>query len=124
MTTSWQLEAAPRSAPLARRMVSHGLRQAGWSERGVTDAELVTSELISNAVRHGGPPIELGLRVAARWCRIEVSDGSGTPLPASRRRPALDELGGRGLLILDALSSRWGVQPLPAGKRVWVELTV
>ncbi|GAA2421799.1 hypothetical protein GCM10010405_00040 [Streptomyces macrosporus] len=96
----------------------------GW---GITEREeevrLCVSELATNAVRHGAPPgrgFRVRLEVPERGVlRVEVHDsGAGRPWV---RRPAPDEEGGRGLLLVDALADVWGVRERGPGKAVWCE---
>lgn len=95
-----------------------------WSLPGVVEPLLlVVSELVSNAVRHGRPPVELLLRRVGRGVRVDVHDES----PAFGGWPASDSVfghldagGGRGLLIIDAVTLDHGVDQIPDdGKRVW-----
>ncbi|MGW0177971.1 ATP-binding protein [Nocardia sp. NPDC003345] len=84
----------------------------------VCDAVQVSDELISNAVRHTRGPCTCRLRVDSGRFGVEVRDGS--PAPARIRPP--DDTGGRGLLLVSRLSTRWGVNYHPGGKTVWAEL--
>jgi anti-sigma regulatory factor (Ser/Thr protein kinase) len=85
------------------------------------DAALVLSELVGNAVRHAeGVTMQVRLRRTADVLRIAVQDGSTAP-PAPRDASFEDE-SGRGMRIIEALSSRWGCEPLPGGKVVWAEV--
>lgn len=78
--------------------------------------ELVVSELVTNAIRYGEPPIRLRLiRDTALIC--EVSDSSNTA-PHLRRARAFDE-GGRGLLLVAQLTQGWGTRHTPHGKTIW-----
>jgi anti-sigma regulatory factor (Ser/Thr protein kinase) len=81
---------------------------------------LVLTEMVTNSVRHGSAPVTVDLVETAPTLMVCVSDGSSsTPLRPTAR--AGDE-GGRGLTILDELTSRWGVWPNPGGgKTVWCE---
>ena len=91
-----------------------------WADDGIrADAALLLTEVVANCVRHARSPMQIRLTVEHDLLRAEVRDGSAlNPLP---REP--DEHGGRGVLILDALASRWGVFGHPgAGKTVWFEL--
>lgn len=86
------------------------------------DAVLVVSELVTNAVKHTDTIL---LRVTVNRpephvIRIEVSDRS--PQPPTPRCPGDTEEGGRGLALVEALTSRWGTEPTRKGKRVWGEL--
>lgn len=86
------------------------------------DAALVVSELVGNAVIHGRPPIEVRVSRRPGGLRIDVRDsGDGTVVPARRSEPP--DQGGLGLRVVAHLATRWGSDPLPDGKSVWVELT-
>jgi anti-sigma regulatory factor (Ser/Thr protein kinase) len=82
---------------------------------------LLTSELVSNAIRHGGAEsIELCFGVASAHVRVEVADtGHGFAGPLLPRDPS--RVGGWGLFIVDELASRWGVME-GRGTRVWFEI--
>ncbi len=86
------------------------------------DALLLVSELVTNAVRYGGPPVELAVECDGTGLQVGVRDGSRTlPVP---RVPALDDESGRGFVLLEQLTDRWGVDPHeePVGKEVWFVL--
>ncbi|MBC7374701.1 MAG: ATP-binding protein [Frankiales bacterium] len=88
----------------------------------VDDAALLVTELASNALRHGGPGVDLWLRPAeGGGLRAEVVDGYATSLPRVQD-PDHDAEGGRGLLLVSALARSWGTDRLSAGKRVWFEI--
>jgi anti-sigma regulatory factor (Ser/Thr protein kinase) len=86
---------------------------------------LLVSELVSNAVQHGGPhgpDSSLGLMIEQHsgGVRVEVTDaGSGDPCPGGG---AIDRPSGRGLFLVEALASRWGFNRMAVGKTVWFEL--
>lgn len=85
------------------------------------DARLLISELVSNAVRHGSPPIttEIECRGSA-GLHVRVSDAApGAPVV---RDADDDAVSGRGMRLVDLLSSAWGVEPGQAGKAVWFQL--
>ena len=85
------------------------------------DAVLVLGELVGTAVRHAeGDRLQVQLRRTGDLLRIAVRDGSPTG-PVPREADVEDETG-RGLLIIDALSDRWGWQPRPGGKVVWADV--
>jgi hypothetical protein len=95
---------------------------AGWDAAHFEEAGgLVLSELVSNAVRHGGTGIEVRLQLAAGRFLIEVHDGGGgvpRVVPPERRT-----VGGNGLDIVSRLSESWGVSPDGnGGKSVWCVL--
>ena len=97
---------------------------SGLDEDAIFALELVVSELVTNAIRHGAGPITLILSGAPDGIRVGVDDrGAGRPTPrvASVRAP-----GGRGLRLVDRLSSDWGVDAHSEGegKTVWAVVAV
>lgn len=85
--------------------------------------ELLASELLANAVVHGGEssPIGVQVRHTATTVRVSVSDGGTTSPVVLRREPSAPS--GRGMAIVEAMSTRWGVDEHAAGgKTVWFEL--
>lgn len=113
------LPAEPRSAGQARRFVGAALHQLG-QERHSDTTELLVSELVTNAVLHSRSAVGIRISAGASMIRVEVSDHS-TVLP-TRRGFATDAATGRGLELVEILSSRWGVDQRPDGKVVWFEL--
>lgn len=88
----------------------------------VADAELLTSELVSNAVMHGAPPLSLSVSGDDRHLTIQVSDGSEA-LPRFPAGDAAQDVGnGRGLRIVQLLANTWGTGVTPGGKTVWFRL--
>jgi anti-sigma regulatory factor (Ser/Thr protein kinase) len=89
----------------------------------VSDAELLTSEIVSNAVKHAylDPSQKIVLRVVMdERLRIEVAD-PGPPFEADLRRRS-SGTSGWGLFLIEAIATSWGVEPEGAGKKVWFEL--
>ena len=117
------IAAEPQSVGVARTFVAEALRARDAEPEVVQRATLLTSELVTNAVLHGRPPIQLRLRLSARHAVIEVYDGTAV-LPR-RMRPTPDDEHGRGLQVVASLADRWGTRPLPHGTSVWctVELS-
>ncbi|MDH6139491.1 MULTISPECIES: ATP-binding protein [Kitasatospora] len=106
-------------APLRARL-REALADWGLAELADT-AELLASELVTNALLHTGTGARLAAAVTSEnRLRIEVSDG-GTGLPRPRAADA-DATGGRGLLLVDALADDWGVRLRASGKVTWFEL--
>ncbi|HEX5118169.1 MAG TPA: ATP-binding protein [Pseudonocardiaceae bacterium] len=119
--TSTQLPAGTMAVPAARRFTSDVLH--GWQVTAGTReiVELVVSELVGNAVQHGDGIAAFGLAMGADVIRIEVVDSSSdlpvlfSPEPVGDRH--------RGLLIVAAVSTRWGTRrEAGGGKTVWAEL--
>lgn len=103
----------------ARSLVRGLLEQWGRDEL-IEDASLVVTELVANAVEHAHSACQLAVTRSNGGVRIEVQDaGEGTPEPQA---PSATAEGGRGLLIIAALSTAWGIEDAPQGKTVWVEL--
>jgi anti-sigma regulatory factor (Ser/Thr protein kinase) len=103
----------------ARGMVRRTL--AGWGLPDLTgDVALMVSELVTNAIVHGAPPILLSVRAGDGTLRVKVTDhGTGRPRRLDLGRNC-DH--GRGLMIVEALADQWGVTgPDPEGtaKSVW-----
>ena len=122
-----QLPFTASSVGVARRHLVSDLIEAGVSAAAVTDAALVISELLSNALRHAGPLPGAGLRVT--WeledgsVRMAVSDGGGTTRP-ELGQPTPTTTGGRGLRIVARLSRRWGTVRDEEATTVWAEVQV
>ncbi|MES5820335.1 SpoIIE family protein phosphatase [Streptomyces sp. RG80] len=115
---TWDLESDPAAVSRARADVARQLRVWGLEELDFT-TELVVSELVTNAIRYGRPPIQLRL-IHDHGLLCEVSDAGGTT-PHLRRARTLDE-GGRGLLLVAQLAEHWGTRHASHGKTVWAEL--
>jgi anti-sigma regulatory factor (Ser/Thr protein kinase) len=112
-----QFAGEPSGVSAARRFIRESL--AGEDAELVEAAELLTSELASNCVRHANSDFEVAIR-SRNPIRIEVRDqGGGEPEVLS---PTPEQPTGRGLLIVDAMSDRWGVIPGRKGKTVWFAL--
>ena len=84
------------------------------------DLLLCLSEVVTNAVLHAGPPIIVTGGVVDTKVRVEVTDGSKVAPVA--RRPGHSSPTGRGLMLLDHLTSAWGVEISSDGKTVWFEI--
>jgi anti-sigma regulatory factor (Ser/Thr protein kinase) len=110
----------PRSVTVARQFLADLLAQSGL-ERVVPASELLVSELVANAVRHVPAPCAVELSHHADVLRIAVAD-SGSGMPDLQALRPLSH-GGRGLHIVTAFATAWGVDPLEeGGKLVWAEL--
>lgn len=114
----WTLPREPRSVGRAREY-ARGQLQAWDLEPLVDTAELLVSELVTNALRYGEGEIRLRL-LLDRTLVCEVWD-AGLVQPRRRRARDTDE-GGRGLQLVGLLSAAWGSRRTPRGKTVWFEL--
>ncbi|MEZ0089193.1 SpoIIE family protein phosphatase [Streptacidiphilus sp. EB129] len=113
----WDLAPDFAGVAEARRIAAAQLDAWGLTEAGFV-TELVVSELVTNAIRYGAPPIQLRL-IHDRSLICEVSDGNPSS-PHLRRARVFDE-GGRGLLLVAQLTTRWGTRHSPTGKTIWTE---
>jgi len=119
--STWDIPADPSLVSPIRKQVVEQLDTWSLSEAGFT-AELVVSELVTNAIRYGAHPIRLRLIHDAATLICEVSDTSHTA-PHLRRAKTWDE-GGRGLLLVAQLTQRWGSRHTADGKTIWAEITL
>ena len=128
-SASWRI-ALPHSAaavPVARALVRTALAEL---EHGADcdTAELLTAELVANAVEHtaGDTPIELVVELLPTGCQVEVHDPDPAPpghlTQPDARDPDPWQEHGRGLLLIRALSSSCGHRPTESGKAVWFRL--
>jgi anti-sigma regulatory factor (Ser/Thr protein kinase) len=113
------LNRSPTSPRSARGLVRSAL--TGCREDEIRDtAELLISELVTNALLHAGTDLVVHVEQLPGTVRIAVDDGSDAA--PSMRSPDTGSLGGRGLPLVAMLANRWGWEPLTAGKRVWFEV--
>ncbi|MCX5071204.1 ATP-binding protein [Streptomyces sp. NBC_00513] len=126
-THRYELPADLKAPRLLRTWIT--ARLAGWHlYEPSDDLLLIASELATNAVRHGGIParITLALRcpdTGQRVVRLEVEDPGPGFDPRSRTHAVrVESCTGRGLLLVETLSSAWGVRPTVTGQLVWAEL--
>ncbi|WP_042369410.1 SpoIIE family protein phosphatase [Streptacidiphilus neutrinimicus] len=115
----WRLDAEPGAVAVARRHVRDRLAAWDADEERAFAAELIVSELVTNAVRHARAPIELRL-IMDGTLTCEVRDAS-LAAPHLRHARTVDE-GGRGLFIVGRLSQDWGTRYTRDGKTIWAEL--
>ncbi|MCX4446008.1 ATP-binding protein [Streptomyces sp. NBC_00708] len=93
-----------------------------WKEEPAQVAELLLSELVTNALVHTDDGAVVAVSVAPRRLRVEVRDFvTGMP-PESHVPPADDGTHGRGLVLVESLADSWGISPRSLGKVVWFEL--
>ncbi|MER5916881.1 SpoIIE family protein phosphatase [Streptomyces sp. NPDC001982] len=118
---TWDIDHHTKAVATARAHAQHQLTLWGVDEETVYTTEMIVSELVTNAVRYGTPPLRLRL-IKDRTLTCEVHDGN--PLaPRLRHAKTIDE-GGRGLFIVAQLAQNWGVRYSLDGKTVWAEQTL
>lgn len=111
------------SPAMARRFA----KSAGCTEHALElldDALLLISELVTNSILHGGPPIVLAIECEEEGLHVRVRDGS--PVAPVQRTATEDDESGRGISLVQLISDTWGVEPvadrLGSGKEIWFEL--
>jgi DNA-binding NarL/FixJ family response regulator len=114
-----QLPAEPLSASQAREAVTNALI-SDVSDTSLDTLVLLTSELVTNVVTHARSDCHLGVELFPDIVRVSVTDESGTPLQI--RRADTESESGRGLALVEMLSSNWGVVNRRWGKTVWFEV--
>ncbi len=114
-----RLRPHPSSVGEARRLIRDELAMAGREDL-VDTAELLVSEVVTNALVHAGTPIDVTARVGEDGLRVEIGDGSAQ-LPVLRHGATLSGTG-RGLRMLQRMVQRWGAHSRGDGKTVWFEL--
>jgi PAS domain S-box-containing protein len=124
-----ELQASPHAPAAARRAVAARLTEAGLADQ-VDTATLLVSEVVTNALRHGGGPEELLVEIDAEGVSIGVRDSSlQAPRKDAAQGPGAVRIvggslaeNGRGLLLVDMLADSWGWRPESTGKLVWFRL--
>src|SRR5262249_32861250 len=114
-----EMQPVPGAARRGRDLATEACLR-GRAPELVIPASTVTSELVSNAVRHARTPFELAFTRTPRYLHIGGHDEE--PRPAVRQHPTPDSATGRGLLIVEQTASSWGCSPSQHGKVVWAAL--
>jgi len=118
-SASTDLPAQPLSARRARRFVVTALE--AFDVRGLDEvAELLTSEVVTNAVVHAHSGVRVTVESVPGGARVSVADSN--PLVPALRPPVHEAEHGRGLHLVDTLAHRWGVDAVGEGKAIWFEL--
>jgi anti-sigma regulatory factor (Ser/Thr protein kinase) len=110
----------PRSASEARGFVRELCADTGVGQDTCQAVELLVSETVTNAILHARTEIRVTVSVDVGRVRVEVGDDD--PRPPVPQTPDLYAVGGRGIPLVAATASAWGVNPGPTGKIVWFEI--
>jgi anti-sigma regulatory factor (Ser/Thr protein kinase) len=123
--------AVPSSVPAARAWIRQALTRRGWDTVNAHAAELLVSELATNAVQHSATArFTVWLAPADDTIEIAIQDGDGAALPQGRHdgdpggTDGQEAEEGRGLVLVGALSQAWGVVATVDGKWVWSRLSL
>ena len=118
--TQWESEPPVDAVPLTRKRLSVVLGEWNLTGEAHEDVLMVVTELLSNAVDHGRGPVRLTVEFRSGSVRVEVHDTA----PGPPRPQPLDPYAvrGRGLQMVEALSSQWGWTDAPVGKIVWADV--
>jgi anti-sigma regulatory factor (Ser/Thr protein kinase) len=120
-TIRMSLPRAPASAAEARRQVRRFAAENDLLDRAGV-ALLVLSELVTNAVLHGGAPIHVAVTSDGEILRIEVTDGDPRTDRLVVEAGRTDRPGGRGLHIVNSVARNWGTTVDASSKTVWAEV--
>ncbi|EST37148.1 hypothetical protein N566_14585, partial [Streptomycetaceae bacterium MP113-05] len=118
----WSVWRLPDAVLHARRFTARTLRSWGLEEEADV-ALLVVSELVTNALLHTQGAARLDLMLSGDRLRIATTDSS----PRAPAKPVIvdwEATGGRGILLVEAVSVAWGSLPVSGGKQVWAEILV
>ncbi|MER6631417.1 SpoIIE family protein phosphatase [Streptomyces sp. NPDC000987] len=120
---TWTVWRVPEAAGHARRFTRRTLRVWGLSRDELDTALLVVSELVTNALVHTDGRVRLDLTLLGGRLRVSVTDSSPRT-PVKPTSIGWEATGGRGILLVEAMSLSWGTVPVSGGKQVWAELAV
>ena len=115
-----RLPPSPESIAEARRFAAEALRRLGADDERAEVARLLVSELATNVVLHAGTPMDI--RVARLDGAVQVEVADMAPDRAVRPGPKRSAVGGRGIVLVDSLADRWGVDVRDGAKAVWFQL--
>ncbi|MFI6034958.1 SpoIIE family protein phosphatase [Streptomyces sp. NPDC051315] len=117
----WTVWRVPEAARQARRFSRRTLRAWGIPDDAMDAALLVVSELVTNALVHTDGRVRLDLTLINHRLRVAVTDASPRT-PVKPTSLGWEATGGRGILLVEAVSDTWGTVPVSGGKQVWSEL--
>jgi anti-sigma regulatory factor (Ser/Thr protein kinase) len=117
---SWTVWRVPEAVRHARRFTRRVLRSWEVTEEAAAIL-LVVSELVTNALVHTDGPVRLDLTLMNHRMRVAVADTSPRT-PVKPTSIGWEATGGRGILLVEAVSAAWGTLPVSGGKQVWAEI--
>ncbi|MET9381665.1 SpoIIE family protein phosphatase [Streptomyces sp. NPDC002928] len=117
----WTVWRVPEAVRHARRFTRRTMRAWGVPEGNLDTVQLVVSELVTNALVHTDGQVRLDLTLVNHRLRVAVFDVSPRT-PAKPTSIGWEATGGRGILLVEAVSDAWGTVPVSGGKQVWSEI--
>jgi anti-sigma regulatory factor (Ser/Thr protein kinase) len=125
--TTVRLPAAPASAGLVRHHIAADLVRHTVAPSVIDDVVLVATELVSNAIRHAEPlpggQVTVTWEVDSTGVTDRVTDG-GAPSQPEVQHPSARDVSGRGLALVEALASSWGIDDSAGSTTVWAQVAV
>ncbi|MDN3026769.1 SpoIIE family protein phosphatase [Streptomyces sp. S.PB5] len=120
---NWTVWRVPQAVGHARRFTRRTLRTWGVSADTTDTVLLIVSELVTNALVHTDGRVRLDLTLVNHRLRVAVADSSPRT-PAKATSIGWEATGGRGILLVEAMSDTWGTVPVSGGKQVWSEVAL
>ncbi|AZM73909.1 PAS sensor protein [Streptomyces sp. KPB2] len=120
---SWSVWRLPEAVRHARRFTRRTLRSWGVPDDDIDGVLLIVSELVTNALVHTDGKVRLDLTLISGRLRVAVADASPRT-PVKPTSIGWEATGGRGILLVEAMSATWGTLPVSGGKQVWSEIPV
>lgn len=120
---SWTVWRVPEAVGHARRFTRRTMRAWGVPPQDIDAVLLVVSELVTNALVHTDGRVRLDLTLVNDRLRVAVADASPRT-PVKPTSISWEATGGRGILLVEAMSAAWGTVPVSGGKQVWSELAL
>ena len=120
---SWTVWRVPQAVGQTRRFTRRTLRAWGVPDDALDTVLLVVSELVTNALVHTDGRVRLDLTRVNHLLRVAVADSSPRT-PVKPTSVSWEATGGRGILLVEAMSSAWGAMPVSGGKQVWSEIAL
>ncbi|MEV5517801.1 SpoIIE family protein phosphatase, partial [Streptomyces flaveolus] len=120
---TWTVWRLPEAVRHARRFTHRTLRSWGVPAADIDAVLLVVSELVTNALVHTDGTVRLDITLVGARLRVAVADASPRT-PVKPTSIGWEATGGRGILLVEAVSATWGTLPVGGGKQVWSEITL